>query len=59
MNFDDKKIKLSKFLHNFDDIFFSDKFLEPRPLLKAVSDDEGAVLLIDEKVPFTLLVLLL
>ena len=35
-------------LHNFDDIFFSDKFLEPRPLLKAVSDDEGAVLLIDE-----------
>ena len=35
-------------LHNFDDIFFSDKFLEPRLLLKAVSDDEGAVLLIDE-----------
>ena len=35
-------------LHNFDDIFFSDKFLEPRPLLKAVSDNEGAVLLIDE-----------
>ena len=35
-------------LHNFDDIFFSDKFLAPRPLLKAVSDDEGAVLLIDE-----------
>ena len=35
-------------LHNFDDIFFSDKFLEPRPLLKAVSDDEGADLLIDE-----------
>ena len=35
-------------LHNFDDIFFSDKFLEPSPLLKAVSDDEGAVLLIDE-----------
>ena len=35
-------------LHNFDDIFFSDKFLEPRPLLKAVSDDEGAVLLVDE-----------
>ena len=35
-------------LHNFDDIIFSDKFLEPRPLLKAVSDDEGAVLLIDE-----------
>ena len=35
-------------LHNFDDIFFSDKFLEPRPLLKAVSDERGAVLLIDE-----------
>ncbi len=35
-------------LHNFDDIFFSDKFLEPRPLLKAVSDDKGTVLLIDE-----------
>ena len=35
-------------LHNFDDIFFSEKFLEPRPLLKAVNDDEGAVLLIDE-----------
>ena len=35
-------------LHNFDDIFFSDKFLEPRPLLKALSDEKGAVLLIDE-----------
>ena len=35
-------------LHNFDDIFFSDKFFEPRPLLKAVSDEKGAVLLIDE-----------
>ena len=35
-------------LHNFDDIFFSDKFLEPRPLLKAVNDEKGAVLLIDE-----------
>ena len=33
-------------LHNFDDIFFSDKFLEPRPLLKAVSDEKGAVLLL-------------
>ena len=37
-----------KSLHNFDDIFFSEKFLEPRPLLKAVNNDEGAVLLIDE-----------
>ena len=35
-------------LHNFDDIFFSEKFLEPRPLLKAISDENGAVLLIDE-----------
>jgi len=35
-------------LHNFDDIFFSDKFLEPRPLLKAINDEKGAVLLIDE-----------
>ena len=35
-------------LHDFDDIFFSDKFLEPRPLLKAINDEKGAVLLIDE-----------
>ena len=35
-------------LHDFDDIFFSDKFLEPRPLLKAINDKKGAVLLIDE-----------
>tara|TARA_B100001146_G_scaffold98898_1_gene87550 strand:+ start:2671 stop:3630 length:960 start_codon:yes stop_codon:yes gene_type:complete len=35
-------------LHDFDDIFFSEKFLEPRPLLKAISSNEGSVLLIDE-----------
>ena len=35
-------------LHDFDDIFFSDKFLEPRPLLKAINDEKGTVLLIDE-----------
>ncbi len=35
-------------LHDFDDIFFSDKFLEPRPLLKAINNEKGAVLLIDE-----------
>jgi MoxR-like ATPase len=35
-------------LHNFDDIFYSERFLEPRPLLKALQSDDGAVLLIDE-----------
>jgi len=35
-------------LHDFDDIFFSEKFLEPRPLLKAINSNEGSVLLIDE-----------
>lgn len=35
-------------LHEFGDIFFSDEFLEPRPLLKALRNDEGCVLLIDE-----------
>ena len=34
-------------LHEFDDTFFSEEFLEPRPLLKALWSD-GAVLLIDE-----------
>lgn len=32
----------------FDDLFFSDQFLEPRPLLKALQEPDGAVLLIDE-----------
>lgn len=35
-------------LHRFSDIFFSEQFLEPRPLLKALTAEEGAVLLIDE-----------
>ncbi len=35
-------------LHQFDDIFYSEEFLEPRPLLKAMRQTEGAVLLIDE-----------
>ena len=35
-------------LNNFDDIFFSEKFLEPRPLLKAIESENGSVLLIDE-----------
>ena len=35
-------------LHSFSDIFFSHEFLEPRPLLKALEAENGAVLLIDE-----------
>jgi MoxR-like ATPase len=35
-------------LHEFGDIFFSEDFLEPRPLLKALQHEEGCVLLIDE-----------
>lgn len=35
-------------LHDFGDIFFSEEFLEPRPLLQALKHEEGAVLLIDE-----------
>ncbi|MEE2913160.1 MAG: MoxR family ATPase [Pseudomonadota bacterium] len=35
-------------LHEFGDIFFSNEFLEPRPLLKALRSNEGCVLLIDE-----------
>jgi MoxR-like ATPase len=35
-------------LHEFGDIFFSDEFLEPRPLLKAIREENGCVLLIDE-----------
>jgi len=35
-------------LHQYDDIFFSSHFLEPRPLLKALQQDEGTVLLVDE-----------
>jgi MoxR-like ATPase len=35
-------------LHGMGDMFFSDTFLEPRPLLKALRTKGGAVLLIDE-----------
>lgn len=35
-------------LHEFGDIFFSEEFLEPRPLLKALREDDGCILLIDE-----------
>ena len=35
-------------LHQFGDIFYSEEFLEPRPLLKAMQQDKGAILLIDE-----------
>ncbi len=37
-----------KKLHGFGDIFFSEDFLEPRPLLKALNEEESCVLLIDE-----------
>lgn len=35
-------------LHSTGDIFYSREFLEPRPLLRAMDEDNGAVLLIDE-----------
>jgi MoxR-like ATPase len=35
-------------VHQFGDIFFAEEFLEPRPLLKALREDSGTVLLIDE-----------
>ncbi len=35
-------------LHEFGDIFYSEDFLEPRPLLKALNAEKGAMLLIDE-----------
>jgi len=38
---------LSK-LHNFGDVFFSKEFVEPRPLLRALEQPEGCVLLVDE-----------
>ena len=37
-----------KRLHEFGDIFFSEEFLEPRPLLKALKEENGSILLIDE-----------
>lgn len=35
-------------LHEFGDIFYSEDFLEPRPLLKALNEENGAMMLIDE-----------
>lgn len=35
-------------LHEFGDIFYSEPFLEPRPLLQALQQTAGTVLLIDE-----------
>ena len=35
-------------LHDFDDVFFSENFLQPRPLLTALRADSLVVLLIDE-----------
>ena len=35
-------------LHDFGDVFFSKKFVEPRPLLKALEQPQGCVLLVDE-----------
>lgn len=37
-----------KALHRFDDIFFTDHFLDPRPLLSALQQENGCVLLVDE-----------
>jgi MoxR-like ATPase len=35
-------------LHEFGDVFFSKEFVEPRPLLQALGEPAGCVLLIDE-----------
>ena len=35
-------------LNNFEDVFFSEQFLQSRPLLQALKSDDGIVLLIDE-----------
>lgn len=35
-------------LHAHDDLFYSERFLEPRPLLRALREPEGCVLLVDE-----------
>jgi MoxR-like ATPase len=35
-------------LHGMGDLFFSEPFLEPRPLMQALKQDDGCVLLIDE-----------
>ena len=35
-------------IHKFEDVFFSERFLQPRPLLAAITSPEPVVLLIDE-----------
>ena len=35
-------------LGDVGELFFSEQFLEPRPLLKALQQPQGAVLLVDE-----------
>ena len=35
-------------LHKFGDIFFSEEFLEARPVMKAIKEEDGCILLIDE-----------
>ena len=35
-------------LHQHEDLFFSESFLEPRPLFRALNQEAGCVLLIDE-----------
>ena len=35
-------------IHSHDDLFFSESFLEPRPLYQALHEEMGCVLLIDE-----------
>jgi MoxR-like ATPase len=35
-------------LHDFGDVFFSKEFVEPRPLLQALEQEKGCVLLVDE-----------
>ena len=35
-------------LNDFEDVFFSEQFLQTRPLLKALQSEDGVVLLIDE-----------
>jgi MoxR-like ATPase len=45
---DDNLAEALNKLNSFGDIFFSKNFLEPRPLLRALEEPGGAVLLIDE-----------
>lgn len=40
--------ELTDRLSTFEDLFFSHQFLEPRPLLRAMEQEAGSVLLIDE-----------